>query len=187
MRLKALLCAATITALLGSPLAVVAAKRAATQGLASEPAAAAAPDRALVIRDTPLRREPFTDAEALSVLPANTAVQPLLRQGAWVQVQAGEMQGWLRLLALRAAAPPAASGASGLQQALNVARTGASGNAVATGVRGLSKEEISSAQPNFEELDKLGRFAADEPLARSFAAGLPLSSAAVPFLEKGDE
>ena len=49
-----------------------------------------------------------------------------------VQVQAGEAQGWLRLLSLRTAAPAAPTGANGLQQALNVARTGASGNTVAT-------------------------------------------------------
>lgn len=167
----------------------LAAKKSATKAPAAEPApiATAAPERAQVIRETPLRREPFADAEVVATLAANTPVEQLLRQGAWMQVQAGAAQGWLRLLALRTAAPAGATGASGLQQAINVARSGASGNTVATGVRGLSKEDISNAKPNPEQLEKLGRFTADETLARSFAAGLPLATAEVPFLEKGDE
>lgn len=173
--------------LLSLPQSALAAKKKTAKSTAEAEAVASAPESAQVIRETALRREPFTDAEAVSTLAANTPVQLLLRQGAWVQVQTGEAQGWLRLLSLRTAAPAAPTGANGLQQALNVARTGASGNTVATGVRGLSKEDISKAAPNPAELEKLGRFAADETLARSFAAGGPLTTAEVPFLEKGDE
>jgi len=183
-----MLCGIGATALLlALPEVALAAKKKAAKPAAESAPAASAPETAQVLRETSLRREPFTDAEAVSTLAANTPVQLLLRQGAWVQVQAGEVQGWLRLLSLRTAVPAAATGASGLQQALNVARTGASGNTVATGVRGLSKEDISKAAPNPAELEKLGRFAADETLARSFAAGGSLTTAEVPFLEKGDE
>lgn len=183
-----MLCGSGVLALLlALPDNALAAKKKATKPAAEVESAVSAPEMAQVIRETALRREPFTDAEAVSTLAANTPVQLLLRQGAWVQVQAGDSQGWLRLLALRTAAPAASTGASGLQQALNVARSGASGNTVATGVRGLSKEDITQAKPNPAELEKLGRFAADETLARSFAAGLPLTTAEVPFLEKGDE
>ena len=177
--------------LLALPEAALAAKKKSSKPAAEVATAPSAPEMAQVIRETPLRSEPFTDAEAVHTLAANTPVQLLLRQGAWVQVKvqtaAGESQGWLRLLALRTAAPAAATGATGLQQAINVARTGASGNTVATGVRGLSKEDITQATPNLAELEKLGRFATDETQARAFAAGLPLTTAEVPFLEKGDE
>lgn len=192
MNRMGMLCGIGATALLlALPEVAMAAKKKAAKPAAETAPAASAPEAAQVLRETALRREPFSDAEAVGTLAANTPVQLLLRQGAWVQVkapaEAGEVQGWLRLLSLRTAAPAAASGATGLQQALNVARTGASGNTVATGVRGLSKEEITQATPNLAELEKMSRFAADEPQARAFAAGLPLTTAEVPFLEKGDQ
>ncbi len=153
------------------------------------PAATATPATqasAQVIRETPLKTEPFADAETVSALPANAMVQILMRQGAWMQVRAGETAGWLRLLSLRTAAASTATGDSGLTQAINVARSGASGNTVATGVRGLSKEQIANAAPNTSELARMGQSAADEAHARAFAAAAPAASVDVPFLEPRD-
>lgn len=176
-----------VAVLLALPATVGAAKKPGGKTVVAAEAAPPAVATAQLLRETPLRREPFADAETVSTLPANSSVQPLQRRGAWVQVRAGEAEGWVRLLSLRSSAVAASAGNTGLQQALNVARSGASGNAVATGVRGLSQEEISLAKPDPAELAKLTRYAADETLARSFAAGAPLASAEVPFLEKGDE
>ena len=158
---------------------------------AAEPVAAApAAETAQVIRETALRKEPFSDAETISTLPEKTIVQILKRQGAWMQVQAGEAgeaSGWLRLLSLRTAAASTVSGDSGLTQAINIARSGASGNTVATGVRGLSKEQISNATPDLAELETMRSHAADEASARAFAAAAPATTAEVQFLDKGDQ
>ena len=178
-----------IAALLALALPVAAAKKSnKKEKPAVAPVAAAAEvETAQVVRETVLKKEPFTDAEALSTLPENTVVQIVSRQGAWMQVKAAEVTGWLRLLSLRTAAASTAKGDSGLNAAINIARSGASGNTVATGVRGLSKEQISNATPNLAELEKMKANAADEPKARAFAAAAPATSVEVPFLESGDQ
>lgn len=170
-------------------LAVTAPAFAAKKPAKPEPAPAAetpAADAAQVLRETALKKEPFADAETIATLPAASAVTILTRQGAWTEVKAGDTSGWLRLLALRSGAVSAAKGDSGLTAAINVARAGASGNTVATGVRGLSKEQIINAVPNAAELAKMQANAVDEPTARAFAAAAPALSAEVPFLESGD-
>lgn len=165
-------------------LPAIAAKK--SPGKAAAPSAAPAPEMARVIRETRLLQQPFADAEPVAVLPDQTTVQILGRQGAWMQVQVGEATGWLRLLSLRTAAAPATGGDSGLSAAINVARRGSSGNTVATGVRGLSKEQISNATPNAAELARMQSHAANEASARAFAAAAPAATVDVPFLAAGD-
>lgn len=127
---------------------------------------------ATVVRETALKKEPFSDAADLTRLAANSSVHILARQGAWLQVRAGDQSGWLRLLAVRGAAS-ARTGDSGLSQAINVARSGSSGTSVATGVRGLSKEQIQNAQPNLAELERMQGYSASEEQARGFAQQAP--------------
>ncbi|MES2884149.1 MAG: hypothetical protein V4709_05055 [Pseudomonadota bacterium] len=180
---------AVATLLLALALPVAAAKKTSkkdkpsAEPVTSEPAV----ETAQVIRATDLKKEPFADAELVSTLPENTLVQIVLRQGVWMRVQAGESSGWLRLLSLRTSAASTAKGDSGLSAAINVARSGASGNTVATGVRGLSKEQISNATPNLAELEKMAGYASDEARARAFAAAAPAVEADVSFLESGDK
>ena len=72
---------------------------------------------------------------------------------------------------------------AGVKSLFNVARTGSSGTAVATGVRGLSKEQIQNARPNPVELQKLGTFVAARSDAEQFAAGDPqLKAQAIDYL-----
>lgn len=179
-----------VTVLLATAiLAVSAPAFAAKKPAKKEPAPIAespAVDTAQVLRETALKKEPFADTETVATLPAASAVTIITRQGAWTEVKAGDTRGWLRLLALRSGAVSTAKGDSGLGAAINVARAGASGNTVATGVRGLSKEQISNAVPNAAELAKMQGNAVDEPTARSFAAAAPATSTEVPFLESGD-
>jgi hypothetical protein len=149
-------------------------------------AGAALAESSTVLRDIELKKEPFNDAAGVGQLKQNAVVDVLLRKGAWLQVKAGELSGWLRLLAVRSTASGKA-GESGVNQAFNVARTGASGSAVATGVRGLSKEQIENAQPNPAELAKLDGFAATESQAREFGHEPPgLAEQQVGYLESGD-
>ena len=60
-----------------------------------------------------------------------------------------------------------------MKSLFNLARTGSSGTAVATGVRGLDKELIQNARPNPVELEKLTGYAVAKPDAERFAAGNP--------------
>lgn len=145
-------------------------------------AGAAAAESGVLARASELKLEPFSDAATVQELPAAATVDVLKRQGAWMQVRAGDKTGWVRLLSVRMAAGGARSGESGLAKAANVALSGSSGTAVATGVRGLDKEQIANATPNPAEAAKLEGYAAGEGKARSFAQAGPLAEQTIPYL-----
>ena len=86
-----------------------------------------------------------------------------------VKTQAGA-EGWVKMLSLRYGGPGVAKrGDSGLAQAVNVARSGASGTQVTTGVRGLDETDINTAKPNLPELKKLEGYAESKQSSSSFA------------------
>jgi len=137
---------------------------------------------ATVIRATELKSQPATDASTVAQLPENTAVEALDRQGGWTRVKAAAGEGWVKMLALRYGGPGSAKkGDTGLVQMFNVARTGASGTQVTTGVRGLDEEKLANAQPNPGELDKLEKFAAERNAAAGFAAKGKLAAQQVSY------
>lgn len=138
--------------------------------------AASAQDAGVTVRASALMQEPYSDAAQLAELPEQTAVTVLARQGAWMQVQAGDQSGWLRLLNVRLGGGVRAQGDSGVAKAVNVALSGSSGTAVATGVRGLDQEQIANATPDLAALDRLDAFAASEADARALASEAPTLS-----------
>ena len=137
---------------------------------------------ATVIRATELKSEPATDASTVAQLPENAAVEALERKGGWTRVKAAAGEGWVKMLALRyGGSGSAKKGDTGLAQVFNVARTGASGTQVTTGVRGLDEEKLANAQPNPAELEKLNNFAAERRAAAGFAAKGKLSAHPVAY------
>ena len=138
------------------------------------------------VRQTELKSEPYSDAATVGTLAEKTQVRVLVRQGGWMKVETPAASGWVRMLAIRmGTATEPASGDSGIKSLFNVARTGSSGTAVATGVRGLDKEQIQNAQPNPAELDKLSNFRAAQSDAERFAEGKPaLKAQTVEYLSK---
>jgi hypothetical protein len=135
---------------------------------------ALAQDSGFAVRKTDLKAEPFTDATTVGSLAEKAQVRIVARQGGWMKVESPAAGGWVRLLAIRmsSGADPR-SGDSGVGALFNVARTGSSGTAVATGVRGLDKEQIQNAKPNPGELEKLSGFRAGKGDAERFADGKP--------------
>ncbi len=139
-------------------------------------------DPATVLRATELKAEPASDAATVAQLSESTRVDALERKGGWTRVKSGSAQGWVKMLALRYDGPGETKrGDTGIAQAFNVARTGASGTQVTTGVRGLDEDQLAKAQPNAAELAKLGRFAADRAAATDYAAQGKLSAVSVPY------
>ena len=135
---------------------------------------------ATVIRATELKKSPATDAPTIAELAETTLVEALERRGGWTRVKAGAGEGWVKMLALRyGRTGPGRRGDSGIAQLFNVARTGASGTQVTTGVRGLEAEQIANAAPNAAELKKMQRFAASRDAAAAFAAKGKLQAVAV--------
>jgi hypothetical protein len=129
----------------------------------------AAAEPATLVRAAELKKDPATDAAKVADLAENAKVDALERNGGWVRVKtAAGVEGWVKLLSLRYGGT-ARQGDSGLQQALNAARTGSSGTQVTTGVRGLDAEKISTAQPNPAELKKLQGYAETKAASSGFA------------------
>ena len=132
---------------------------------------AVAQETGFAIRQTEVKKEPYSDAATIGTLPEKTQVKVVKREGGWMQIESPAASGWVRMLALRmGAGAEQGGGDSGVKSLFNVARTGSSGTAVATGVRGLDKEQIQNARPNPVELQKLAGFAAAKSDAEQFAA-----------------
>lgn len=136
-----------------------------------------------LLKDTALRAKPLGDAEVLADLKAKASVDVQARKGAWAQVKAGEVTGWVRLLNVRTGS--GTRGEAGVGALASVFRTGSSGNTVATGVKGLSEEKLRNAQPNADEAKRLGKYQQAEGSARKFASQARLSAEKIDYLEKG--
>jgi hypothetical protein len=147
-------------------------------------APALAQDSGFTVRKTDIKSEPFSDAATVGTLAEKAQVRILARQGGWMKVEAQAANGWVRMLAIRmASSADSKSGDSGIGALFNVARTGSSGTTVATGVRGLDKEQIQNAKPNPAELEKLAGFRAAKSDAERFAEGKPeLKAQSVDYL-----
>jgi hypothetical protein len=142
------------------------------------------PGQTLIAAD--LKQEPFVDAKTLSNLPAGSPVDVLKRQGGWMQVKSADgNEGWLKMTSIKLGAGTTAAGESGLGSLINVARSGRSGNTgvtVATGVRGLSAEELKNARPAPEAVKRLDGFPNGKREAESFAGGAKLQSQKIDYL-----
>jgi len=138
---------------------------------------------ATLVRASELKAQPASDAPTVTQLAVDAAVDAGERSGGWVRVRtAAGAQGWVKMLALKYGGPGVArKGDSGLTQAINVARTGASGTQVTTGVRGLDEQQLANARPNPAELEKMKQFAADRGTASSFASEGSLAAKTVEY------
>lgn len=145
-------------------------------------APACAEQIAYTVRTTEIKQKPFSDAHTVASLGEMTKVSILSRQGGWVKISSSQGSGWVKMLSLRYTSTANKRGDTGLQSLLNVGRSGSSGITVATGVRGLSEEDLKNAQPNPRELEKLQNFAANKSDAAKFARGANLKSRQLDYL-----
>lgn len=146
---------------------------------------AAEAGRTIVAAD--LKQQPFMDAVTVVNLPANTMLEVLTRQGAWMQVKSGTGEGWLKMTAVKLGTTAATQekGANGLSTLVNLATTGRSGSSgvtVTTGVRGLGQEDLKNAQPNPEAVKKMESFTAARNETAAFASGAKLQSQTLEYL-----
>lgn len=155
-------------------------------GLLLMPLGALAGDPGQTLVAVDLKQEPFVDAKTLSNLPAGSMVDVLKRQGGWLQVKAADStEGWLKMTSIKLGAGAAAKGESGLGSLINVARSGRSGNTgvtVATGVRGLSAEDLKHSKPSPDAVKKLDNFPKGKREGETFAGGAKLQSQKIEYL-----
>jgi len=137
---------------------------------------------AYTVRSTEIKQQPYTDAATVATLDEKTDVDILLRRGGWINISSAKGKGWVRMLSLRSDSTAKKSGGSGLQSLLNVGRSGSSGVTVATGVRGLSEEDLKNAHPNPEEFEKLQKYAVNKAKAEKFARDAKLKNQQLDYL-----
>jgi uncharacterized protein YgiM (DUF1202 family) len=145
---------------------------------------AQAGDPAYAVRDTDLKARPYSDADTLSVVSANSKVEIMQRKSSWMQVKVGGKTGWVKMLSLRLGEASAQKkrGDSGLASLFNVATTGSSGSTVTTGVRGLSEEQLKNTHANPQELEAARAYAVDKAEAKKFAKAGKLTAHSMDYL-----
>lgn len=150
------------------------------------PVLAIATESAQTLTSTDLKPEPFIDAKTISTLPAKTPVEVLKRQGGWLQIKTDSAEGWVKMTSVRLGSGGVdAKGDSGLASLFNAATTGRSGEkgvTVATGVRGLSAEDLKNAKPAPDAVKKLDSYSGSKNEAQSFAANGKLQAQKVDYL-----
>lgn len=143
-----------------------------------------AAELAYTVRPTEMKQEPLTDAASLASLAEKSQVEILQRQGGWARVKSSSASGWVRLLSLRFSpvSGEGQRGDTGIKSLFNVALTGSSGTVVATGVRGLSEEDLKNAQPNPQQLKKMRSYAAGKAEAQEFSRKVKLTPQRIDFV-----
>lgn len=139
--------------------------------------------QAYVVQDTELRAEPSHSAPSLGRISKQSSVMVQARQGGWYQVQSGHPQpGWVPLLSLRFAKDSQARSGSNLGGLLSLGSQSKPASGVATGIRGISDEELKRGASGLNaSLQYLESIAAQPAEARAFAQQGGLQSQAVPY------
>jgi hypothetical protein len=145
-------------------------------------APAHAAETAYTVRSTEIKQQPYSDAATVARLNENASVSIVKRQGGWVRITSKAGNGWVKMLSLRGSSTATKRGDSGLQSLFNIGRSGSSGITVATGVRGLSEEDLKNAQPDTRELEKLQNYAVNRAKAEKFARDAKLKARKLDYL-----
>ncbi len=125
---------------------------------------------------TELKKSADASAATLAKLPPGTAVEVGERSGAWYQVKSAQGEGWVRMLNVRLGSAGAARGGdSALSGLAALNKASRSETTVATGIRGLSKENLQRAREDEDELAKLDQYTVSREEALRFgkAGNLP--------------
>jgi len=130
-------------------------------------------------KDETLRAEPAVTAASVGTATSGSPVSLKERKGFWQQVQVGNLTGWVKLSSI--ALGDGDTAASGL--AAMATGRGASGNVVAaSGTRGLSAEELSSARPDQQELARLLAISVPAAAKAEFVSQAKLSPRSIPYI-----
>lgn len=148
----------------------------ATVAVMASVSASAAQSAALVI-NTPLRQSPDNTAAVVANLNKDAVVSVLDRSGGWYSVETAQAKGWLRIVALRFV------GAAPVKTAQVLPGTGShnDGNiTVATGIRGLSDQDLASAKPDHAALAAVSAYSVDNEEVNEFVREGGLTPGATP-------
>lgn len=132
--------------------------------------ALAAPGVAL--KDESMLSQPSSTSAAVGKMTKGMAVDITAKEGGWLKIKAGTVEGWVRLLSVRAGSggtgSDGLSGVAGLAGAVTQKSDPSRVVAVA-GVRGLNEEDLKGAKYNAAEMAKLKEYAVTPAKAQEFA------------------
>jgi len=138
-----------------------------------------------IIRTSDLMDEPYRDATSLVELEEGAPVEIIKRKGGWLQVESEGQTGWVRMSKIRkgevSTQPTADSEAKGVLD-LASGRSGTGNVVSATGVRGLSEEQLKEAKFDASEVKKLESFAVPEQKVIHFAQAGKLVARQLEFI-----
>jgi uncharacterized protein YraI len=140
--------------------------------------------------DVKLLSAPKTDAKTVGQLGADTRVDIAERRGAWMRVKADGTAGWVRLHQVRlgtGAEKTSSEGMKMLWTAGQTGRSGATGIVATTGVRGLSAEDLKTANPNPQQVQALEKYRASDQQAREQARAAGLRERQIAPLPKEEQ
>lgn len=145
---------------------------------------AAIADPAKVLKATELRATPAANAEVVSKLKANDAVEITGRQGAWANVKtAAGVDGWTRVYNLQSAS--SSTGGEGRADFGALFSTGSTGATSTTGAKGLNGNDLMNASPDMAMLATLDGYASNTGEAQGFASQAPVQAKQVAYLPAG--
>lgn len=138
-----------------------------------------------VVRSSDLVDEPYRDAKVIATLEKGAPVEILKRKGGWLKIKAGDETGWTRMSKIRkgkaGAKPGAGTEAKGVF-ALASGRAGSGNVVAATGVRGLSEEDLKEAKFDAQEIKRMESYSVSQKQASRFAKEGGLAPVQVEFL-----
>lgn len=130
-----------------------------------------------------IKAAPFRDAKAVGTLNRGDTVDILKRQGGWYQVTSAKGNGWVRMLSVRKGEARKANEVTGLA-GLASGRAGTGKVVATTGIRGLSEEDLKTAQFNESEVNAVEAQTVSKNDARRFAERAKLKSSRFDYLAK---
>lgn len=122
-----------------------------------------------VLRDEKLYAQASATSKVVGSASRGAAVDIVAKQGGWLRVKAGSIEGWVRLLSVRAGA--GGVGGAGIGDVVGAATTKSDPTRVVAvaGLRGLSEEELKLAKFNADELARMEGYGVSPDQARSYA------------------
>ncbi|WP_019615686.1 SH3 domain-containing protein [Psychromonas ossibalaenae] len=137
----------------------------------------ASAQQASTIIDAHLKTSPSIRSESIEFLKTDTSVIILERQGGWYRVETfPQLQGWLKMLWLRYSVTGTSDNGFSLL-------TEGGGVTVATGIRGLSEEELEKGQGDPYAVNTLERFTVSPEQAKAFAKAGGLKKKHLPYAD----
>ena len=146
---------------------------------------AMAADTGVVLKPDQLRADAFSDAKVVGNVNKNDAVDIVNKKGAWLQIKSAGKTGWVRLLTVKRNS----AGGNNVAGVVGVAtgRNGTGKVVSTTGIRGLSAEDLKTAQFNEAETAKLESYTVSADQVKQYAASGGLTSRQYPYFQGGTQ